>query len=138
MITLTEKHNMKIHWNFFATSHGKGPVDGIGGAVKQYVWTAVKQRKVNRASSFVEVAGGMRQVSVIEMTTSNIEKRNDALKLKEVFDDAPAMKGIARFHYLTIEDDCCVPYILTKDAVAISKETFYQLIMMCPLLYVLK
>ena len=73
---------MNIHWNFFATSHGKGPVNGIGGAVKQYVWTAVKQRKeivVNRTSSFVEVAGGMPQVSVLEMTTSDIEKRNEAL-----------------------------------------------------------
>ena len=57
---------MNIHWNFFATSHGKGPVDGIGGAVKRYVSTAVKQRKeivVNRASSFVEVAGS-RSVSL--------------------------------------------------------------------------
>ena len=77
-ISLQEKHNMNIHWNFFATSHGKGPVDGIGGAVKLYVWTVVKQRKeivVNTASSFVEIAGGMPQVSVLEMTTSDIEKK---------------------------------------------------------------
>ena len=45
MISLQEKHNMNIHLNFFAMSHGKGYVDGIGGAVKRYVWTAVKQRK---------------------------------------------------------------------------------------------
>ena len=44
MILLQEKHHIHIHWNFFATSHGKGPVDGIGGAVKRYVWTAAKQR----------------------------------------------------------------------------------------------
>lgn len=41
MISLQKKHKINIHWNFFATSHGKGPVDGIGGAVKRYVWTAV-------------------------------------------------------------------------------------------------
>ena len=43
----------------------------------------VKQRKeivVNRASSFVEVAGGIPQVGILEMTTSDIEKRNEALK----------------------------------------------------------
>ena len=28
---------VNIQWNFFATSHGKGPVDGIGGAVKRKV-----------------------------------------------------------------------------------------------------
>ena len=27
---LEEKHGIKILWNVFATSHGKGPVDGIG------------------------------------------------------------------------------------------------------------
>ena len=117
MISLQEKHNMNIHWNFFATSHGKGPVDGIGGAVKRYVWTSVIQRKeivVNRASSLVEVAGGMPQVSGLDMTTSDIETRNEALKLKVVFADAPAIKGIAGFHYLTIEDGHCVPFILTN------------------------
>ena len=129
MISLQEKHNMNIHWNLFATSHGKGPVDGIGGIVKRYVWIAVKQMKeivVNRASSFVEVAVGMPQVSVLEMTTSDIEKRNEALKLKEVFADAPAVKGIARFHYLTIEDGRCVPFVLTNDAVETSPILIYR------------
>lgn len=31
---LQEKHGIEITWNFFATSHGRGPVDGIGGAVR--------------------------------------------------------------------------------------------------------
>jgi hypothetical protein len=30
-----------ITWNFFATSHGKGAVDGIGGSVKRLVRTQV-------------------------------------------------------------------------------------------------
>ena len=29
-----EKYSVKLCWNFFASSHGKGPVDGIGGAIK--------------------------------------------------------------------------------------------------------
>ena len=59
------------------------------------------------------------------MTTENIDKRNKALKLKElkeVFAEAPAIKGIARFHYLTIEDGCRMPFVLTNDAVEISQE----------------
>lgn len=31
-----------IEWNFFASSHGKGAVDGIGGTVKRHAWMAVK------------------------------------------------------------------------------------------------
>lgn len=34
---LQDKFKKKIIWNFFATSHGKGPVDGIGGAIKRQV-----------------------------------------------------------------------------------------------------
>ena len=37
-----EKHGIKILWNVFATSHGKGPVGGTGGSVIRHVWTAVK------------------------------------------------------------------------------------------------
>jgi len=35
-----------LQWNFFATSHGKGCVDGVGGTVKRLVWNKVKSRKV--------------------------------------------------------------------------------------------
>ena len=31
---------------FFATAHGKGPIDGIGGTVKRAVWRRVLQQKV--------------------------------------------------------------------------------------------
>ena len=33
--------SMKLIWNFFATSHGKGAVDGIGSMVKRSVWRVV-------------------------------------------------------------------------------------------------
>ncbi len=51
---LEEKHKMTICWSFFAASHGKGPTDGTGGALKNQVWTAVKTRKaiVCNASDF--------------------------------------------------------------------------------------
>ena len=34
-------YSVQIMWNFFATSHGKGAVDGIGGTVKRSVWRNV-------------------------------------------------------------------------------------------------
>ena len=36
--TWETKFEISLQWNFFATSHGKGVVDGIGGAVKRSVW----------------------------------------------------------------------------------------------------
>jgi len=44
-------------WVFFATSHGKGSVDAIGGTVKRSVWREIKARKiiVNDAETFHKV-----------------------------------------------------------------------------------
>ena len=51
-------HGMVAEWNFFATSHGKGENDGVGGDVKNGVWRRVLQQKevVGDLQSFVAVA----------------------------------------------------------------------------------
>ena len=48
------EHDLKITWNFFATSHGKGVVDGIGGTLKRAVWRHVKAERahVTNASEY--------------------------------------------------------------------------------------
>jgi hypothetical protein len=38
---------MPAEWHFFATSHGKGPCDGVGGTVKRLAARASLQRPVN-------------------------------------------------------------------------------------------
>lgn len=54
-------------WVFFATSHGKGAVDGIGGCIKRMVWSKVKTREVtiNSAKDFFECARAVKKVKVI-------------------------------------------------------------------------
>ena len=53
-----QEHDLKIIWNLFATSHGKGVVDGIGGTVKRAVWRHVKseQAHVTNAEEYAAVA----------------------------------------------------------------------------------
>ena len=48
------ENDLKITWHFFATSHGKGVVDGIGGTVKRAVWRHVKVERahVTNASQY--------------------------------------------------------------------------------------
>lgn len=43
-----------IEWDFFASGHGKGAVDGLGGTVKRLVWRAVQGRLaiINSAVEF--------------------------------------------------------------------------------------
>ena len=38
---------LEADWNFFATSHGKGPSDGVGGIVKRLVSRAILQRPMH-------------------------------------------------------------------------------------------
>ena len=47
-------HDLKITWNFFATSHGKGVINGIGGTLKRTVWRHVKAERahVTNASEY--------------------------------------------------------------------------------------
>lgn len=46
LLTLNHQLGIRISWHYFATSHGKGAVDGIGASVKRSVWMAVSTRKV--------------------------------------------------------------------------------------------
>ena len=114
---LEQKHNLKIKWNYFATSHGKGPVDGIGGSTKRFVWQNVSSRKnmVKDAASFVAAASKMPKVQVEEMNCSSINERNSSLGLDNVFENAAAIKSIASMHFIEIVNGKAVASITTED-----------------------
>ncbi|CAF1376703.1 unnamed protein product, partial [Didymodactylos carnosus] len=40
LIQIAHEYKIALSWNFFATSHEKGVVDGLGGTVKRFVWSA--------------------------------------------------------------------------------------------------
>jgi hypothetical protein len=44
---ISKKYQKVFRWEYFATSHGKGAVDGIGGQVKRVVWDSVRAKKTN-------------------------------------------------------------------------------------------
>ena len=43
--SLLDKKGIRANCHFFATSHGKGAVDGVGGTVKRAVFNAIKSRR---------------------------------------------------------------------------------------------
>lgn len=113
-----QKFGVKIIWNFFATAHGKGCIDGIGAAVKKKVKTLVLSEEVivNRTDDFVDAFNSRQsEVNVIEMTSQQIEKINDDLKLTEIFSKAPAIRGISTFHQLRSVNDRIKGFALSKD-----------------------
>lgn len=62
--------DVKVHWHFFATSHGKGSVDGIGGQVKRDAWlAALSGAKIQNAHDFVLAVSKKRErkTNVVEV-----------------------------------------------------------------------
>uniref|UniRef100_A0A8D9F251 Uncharacterized protein n=1 Tax=Cacopsylla melanoneura TaxID=428564 RepID=A0A8D9F251_9HEMI len=87
-------------WLFFATSHGKGCVDGIGGLVKRLVWNEVKSRrsKIGSAEDFVECAS--KKTDKIKITlVSNLEIEKNKMKLDKRWADILPIKGLQSKHY---------------------------------------
>lgn len=105
--TLNQQLGLRISWHYFATSHGKGAVDGIGASVKRSVWTAVSTRKVGSvvdAKSFAGVARRFcNKINVILISAKEIQVQCKELKLDKCFDEATAIPGISKFHCMFVD-----------------------------------
>ena len=99
---------MKIKWHFFATSHGKGVVDGLRGTVKRVVWTAVSTRKVPQvlnAEEFAKVATQMcKSLGIHLYLNEDIDKSSSKMALHECFKQAKSIPGIKKVHCLDPSD----------------------------------
>ena len=109
----------KFEWNFFATSHGKGAVDGIGGSVKRMVWRKVRSRKAEAA--FVEVAKSCTGTAI----TTKLITKQDIIKVKEdeMWQDVETVPGTKSFHQITADEGTGV--LIKCKQYAESKSTFY-------------
>ena len=79
--------SLKVNWHFFATSHGKGAIDGVGGTVKRLVYRGLMAEKwipsPIDAKSFAEcaisVCNGIKMVyrskETVERDSSTFEER---------------------------------------------------------------
>ena len=104
MRMLSERYGIQISWNFSATSHGKGPVDGIGGCLKRSATEKVKTRQcvINYAKDFVHAVEGSK-VAVTFISAQNVTERS--LNLTEIFENAEPIRGIAEYHWVGIDDN---------------------------------
>ena len=96
---LQQQSGLQLKWHYFASSHGKGAVDGIGGTVKGSVWSAVATRKVrlvDDAKSFAAAANDVCNLStkVVLVTRKEIQKSYPGYHLH----NAKPMPGISKIH----------------------------------------
>lgn len=67
-------HLESISWNYFASAHGKGAIDGVGGTLKRFVTNKMRSRAllVRDAHEFAEATIGT-AVNVKHMTEATIK-----------------------------------------------------------------
>ena len=100
--TLRTNFSMQqVRWSFFASSHGKGPVDGVGAVAKRLVWQSVRNREciVKDASTFGEAlskaASNLRVILATEEEQNRIEEK---LGMNVVFATGPPAHGVSSDH----------------------------------------
>lgn len=103
---LKDRANAKqLQWNFFAASHGKGAVDGIGGTIKRLAWMGVKSRQVimNSATDFYNFVKKQTQtIHVVYITIEDIERETQFLK--DLWDDVQGIPNLQKQHYFEVLD----------------------------------
>ena len=86
--------NGQTSWNFFATSHGKGPVDGVGAAVKRAVRDMVRCRRAIVIDVLTFIAAYRASCGTINILTC--EALSECLLTKE---DCAVTPGIKTCHH---------------------------------------
>ena len=96
---MAKDFSLSIDWNYFATSHGKCPVDGIGGNVKRFAEKIVRQRNfiVSNAHEFHAAVLGLQNIK-----TFCVLKKNVFFHIKKWIKDinlrCPPIKGVSNTH----------------------------------------
>jgi len=104
LIENANDHNIQLSWHFFATSHGKGVVDGIGGVVKRLVWSAILAGQVFRSvEDFIKIAKKKtNKIILFEITKSDID--NSKAKLENIFQRVKTVSETLKLHSVKVVD----------------------------------
>jgi len=99
------EYNFKIIWNFFATSHGKGAVDGIGGTVKRTVWRNVRTTAIapNNALAYYELAKSLNMGITIQYVSTDTIKETCAPRL-EVWQNSLVVINTMKLHCIKVRN----------------------------------
>lgn len=99
--TYKKAFDISVEWHFFATSHGKGPCDGIGGTIKCLAKKASLQRhlqnQITTPKSFFEWAKAFFKNIDFDFSTS-AEYNSECRSLRKRRKNAIAIKNTRQFH----------------------------------------
>ena len=93
---------IRITWNWLEAGHGKGPCDGVGGAIKGLADRVVKSTgSIQTADEFIEQIAP--QTQKVKLLLAKIPQVTASAKVVEAW-DAPAVHGLMASHQATVQD----------------------------------
>ena len=104
-----EDYGSTADWSFFATAHGKGPIDGIDGEVKRQVCRAVLQGKevVANAETFANVAEQLSpRITVLYHPADSV--RGATEHLPKLWENCKPLHGTQRYYFLNATDSSTI------------------------------
>ena len=95
-------YHLNLSWNFFATSHGKGVVDAIGGTVKRLVLQEIMTKKQCKSAAEFEFLAKSKTKTIIlhEITQAAIDASEQ--KLQHLFNETKSVRDTHKVHHLTV------------------------------------
>lgn len=102
---LTEFELEALSWHFFASHHGKGAVDGLGGSVKRAVRRKVLSDVtpiVQNGTDFVQAVGDGHKIELQLVQPESILGQKEFLDQRWL--GIKTMPGTQQVHYLTVTD----------------------------------
>ena len=104
LIHISNERKIRLNWHFFATSHGKGVVDGIGGTVKRLVWSAVLAGGSCRsAENFIKIARNKtNKINLFEITKADVDYSK--VKLENIFKTTISIPQTLKMHSVKVVD----------------------------------
>jgi hypothetical protein len=87
-----------LFWHFFATSHGKGVVDGVGGIIKRLVYMAILSgHKCKSAADFIRI--GQSKTTAIELVEIKQHQIDHSkMQLENIFQSVKSVPETKKIH----------------------------------------
>ena len=115
---VSKQHSAKFTWDYFATGHGKGMVDGIGGEAKSMVRQQVLSKNKNAA---VENTADVAQVceKFMPNVCVHLMTQDDLIAAQKLnlWENSLEVTGISKIHHAEIKDGVLSIWNQADDAV---------------------
>lgn len=135
--SLIHKDLKLLDWSFFATAHGKGPVDGVGGTVKRAVWRRILQERANvqSAEQFAQCAQiACPNVCILYVKSQEVTDVRVELEVLWTRNEPRRIPSTHELHYVKANSDSYVdvseispflhvPYSVPDRATTFQKDT---------------